>query len=282
MSRRLLLPMLALPLAALACGGNINIPQITTGPTQTIPVNEPAPDSKETMDVEIEMGSGQLDLQGGGAGLATGSIELNVAEWAPTITRGATSLKIAQKSNGNTGVAGSNVINRWTLQLGNVPMNLTLRAGAYEGTTDLSGVPLKLLSIRDGASKATVRFDAVNPEIMSKLSYETGASDIELLGLANANFEEMDFTGGAGNYTLDFTGALQRDAKVTIKAGLGNLRIVVPAGTNVTIKVSGGVTNVGTEGTWTVSGNNYSITGAGPTLTFNIDMGLGNLTLVNK
>lgn len=282
MQRQFLAAPLALTLAALACGGNINIPQITTGPTQTLTINEPAPDTTETMDVEVAMGAGKLELTGGATGLASGSIEYNVAEWKPTITRNDTKLNITQGTDKTEGLPGSNVINTWKIQLGNVPMNLTLNAGAYDGTTDLSGIPLKTLTIRDGASSADVRFDTVNPEVMSELVYETGASNIELLGLANANFEEMSFTGGAGNYTLDFSGSLQRDATISIKAGLGNLRLIVPSGSNVKIKVSGGVTNVGTEGTWTVSGNNYSLSGSGPTLTFTIDMGLGNLTLVNK
>ena len=45
---------------------------------------------------------------------------------------------------------------------------------------------------------------------MSILRYETGASTVKLNGLANANFGTLIFSGGAGDYTLDFSGDLQR------------------------------------------------------------------------
>ena len=64
---------------------------------------------------------------------------------------------------------------------------------------------------------------------MNLFRYETGASLVTLTGLANANFSLFEFSGGAGNYTLDFSGELNRDATVSITTGLGNLRIVIPA-----------------------------------------------------
>jgi hypothetical protein len=53
---------------------------------------------------------------------------------------------------------------------------------------------------------------------------------VELKGLANANFEQMSFTSGAGDYTLSFNGDLQRDASVTIDSGFGTVNIIVPEG----------------------------------------------------
>lgn len=281
MNRRLLLPIMGLALAALACGINVNVPKLQTGPTETVTIGEPRPDG--VADVTLTLGAGELTLSGGAEGLASGTIDYNVAEWKPAVTREGNTLAITQGSSAdNIGVADNDVINQWQLKLGNTPMNLTIIAGAYTGDADLSGLPLTQLTVRDGASSATAHFDSLNPEVMTSLSYETGASNIELTGLANANFETMSFEGGAGNYSLDFSGALQRDTPVTIKSGLGNMRVVVPAASNATITVSGGVTNVNTEGTWTVSSNTYTITGSGPLLTIKIEMGLGNLTLASK
>jgi hypothetical protein len=105
---------------------------------------------------------------------------------------------------------------------------------------------------------------------------------VELIGLGHANFETLTFSGGAGDYTLDFTGELQRDATVKISAGLGNLRIVIPAGTMAQVAVTGAITNINTQGTWTVNDKRYETSGSGPTLTIEVDMGLGNLTLVRE
>jgi hypothetical protein len=43
---------------------------------------------------------------------------------------------------------------------------------------------------------------------MSILSYKTGASDVSLKGLGNANVDQVSFDGGVGSYELDFTGDL--------------------------------------------------------------------------
>ena len=146
----------------------------------------------------------------------------------------------------------------------------------------LGGVPITQLKIQDGASKGTVTFDTPNPVRMSTFSYKTGASSINLTGLGNANFEDMIFEGGTGNYELDFSGALQDDANVRITAGLSNMRITVPAGTPCKVTVTGGLSNISPRGTWTISNNVYEQTGTGPLLTINIEMGLGNLDLISE
>ena len=82
------------------------------------------------------------------------------------------------------------------------------------------------------------------------LHYETGASDVKMTGLANANFNMMDFSSGAGDYTLDFSGELQRDASVKISSGLSNIIIVVPEGVNAVVTVDGGASNVSAGSGW--------------------------------
>jgi hypothetical protein len=117
---------------------------------------------------------------------------------------------------------------------------------------------------------------------MDRLVYETGASSVTLTGLANANFADMEFNGGAGDYELDFSGDLQRDATVKVVAGLSSLRITVPAGTNVRIDVGGGLHDVDTQGSWSAGGDTYETSGSGPQLTIEVDMGAGSLTLVSQ
>jgi len=48
------------------------------------------------------------------------------------------------------------------------------------------------------------------------------------------------------------------------------------------VTVTGGLGNVRTQGAWTQSGDAYSTSGAGPELTIEVKMGVGDLTLVNK
>jgi hypothetical protein len=114
---------------------------------------------------------------------------------------------------------------------------------------------------------------------MNLLRYETGASNVSVTGLANANFASMEFAGGAGNYTLDFSGDLQRDASVNIKTGVSNLTLVIPAGIPVQITVEGALANVTHDSGWSKNGSIYTQTGTGSRLVIVIEIGAGNLTL---
>ncbi len=285
MKRSILFAAAALAAASLACSVNLpNIPRLKTGPTETLTLNEPMPSKDTVTDVTIRMGAGNLNLTGGAEGLVEGEVKYNVAEWKPTVTHTDNALTIEQgSSKDNVGIPeGGNVVNDWSLKFGDAPMNLTLNAGAYDGTVDLSGLRLRHLEIADGASNAEVKFDSVNPEEMDKLTYKTGASTVKLTGLANANFAEMDFTGGAGSYTLDFSGELQRAATVNVKGGASSFRIVVPEGVAAKVTVTGGLNSVSTEGSWQQSGDTYETSGSGPQLTITVEMGVGSLTLANK
>mgnify|MGYP000978256512 CR=1 FL=1 len=286
---RLLAVIAALALAALACGPNLpnlNVPveRITPGPTETFTIDEARPDGDTVMDVTLALGAGNFTLTGGAEGLASGTVEYNVADWKPEVTRTDDALTIKQQfAQDNTlRIPEGDLLNKWDVQLGAGPMRLEIMAGAYEGEMDLSGLALQRLTISDGASTNTAVFDEVNPEEMSLLKYTTGASTVELTGLANANFAEMIFEGGAGTYTLDFSGELQRDARVTVRAGVCTLTIVVPPGTQAEVSKSGAITTVKTEGTWSTSGDTYTVSGSGPLLKIDVEMGLGTLNLISK
>jgi len=118
--------------------------------------------------------------------------------------------------------------------------------------------------------------------MMDSFRYETGASKVRLIGLANANFASMSFQSGAGNYYLDFSGDLQQDATVRIRSGLSNVDIVVPEGTSARVSITGGLSNVLVHGTWRQEGDDYVQEGQGPTLTIRVEMGAGNLILSNQ
>jgi hypothetical protein len=285
MKKSLYVPLIALAAAVLACSPmnvNINVPKIQTGPTETFTVDELAPKEGLVPDVEIQMGAGKLTLAGGAAGLAEGEIQYNVSDWKPTITNTGSSLTISQGKSNVNGVPTNDVINDWNLKLGDVPMDLTIRAGAYSGSIDLSGVPLQNLSINDGASSSEVTFDTLNPEEMDLFEYSSGASSVTLKGLANANFDDMNFNGGAGDYTLDFGGTLQRDADVTVTGGVGSIRLVIPKGMSATVTVNRGLGSVDTDSGWSKSGDTYTLKGTGPTLSITVKMGVGSLELDTK
>jgi hypothetical protein len=173
----------------------------------------------------------------------------------------------------------SNIKNEWDLSLGTKPINLSVEAGAYHAEYQFGGLALTNLTVKDGAAESTLDFSSPNTADMALLRYETGASNVSLTGLGNANFSNLEFDCGAGNYTLDFTGALKRDGSIHIKTGVSNMTLVIPAGIPVQITVEGGLSNVTHDSGWSKNGRVYTQSGSGPQLTFVIEIGAGNLSI---
>ena len=169
--------------------------------------------------------------------------------------------------------------NEWDLRLGDAPMDLVISAGAYDGTLELGGLSLKSLEVKDGASDVDLSFSELNPIEMSILRYATGASDVRLTGLANANFSTLTFSGGAGNYTLDFSGDLQQDAVVTVDSGFGNVSLIIPQGVSAKVTVESAAVNINHGSGWSQNGKDYSQEGEGSTLTIIVKMAAGNLLI---
>lgn len=211
-----------------------------------------------------------------------GTVRYNVPAWQPKLLDDNGAFTLAQgRSEGFNGLPGNDIVNEWDLKLGDVLMNLAVDAGAYKGDLDLSGVRLNSLNITDGASRAQVHFDRPNPAQMEDFTYTTGASSLQLNGLGNANFTRMTFKGGGGSFTLDFAG-LQRDAQVTVDAAASQLTVIIPAGTRAHVLLSGGLTNVDAQGTWTHTASSYDTGSTGPLVTIDAKMGIGNLKLIAK
>lgn len=283
-----ILPIITLALLTLACGVNINLPvtNITTDKTVTEEININKPDtSAEITDLTVNFGLGNLYLSPGAeTALVSGTATYNIKDLKPKITSEGNRVVI---ETGNLEINGVPKFdkaekNEWDLELGDMPLALNLSAGAYEGDLELGGLSIKSLMIMDGASNVTIRFTEPNQMEMDKFEYQTGASSVKLYGLANANFNEMEFKSGAGDYTLEFSGELLRDATVTINSGMSSLTVVVPDGTSARVLFDGGFSNIDIHGNWQKEGNEYSLSGGNPMLTININMAAGNLTLKNQ
>lgn len=285
MKKKILLAILILALSSLACNITIQTPEIKTGPETSTSVDEPYPETDDPAELLLQMGAGTLNISDGGSSLVEGEIITNIANWQPSIDRSDERITISQGNNDQSfTIPSGNLINEWNLKLGTTqPMELSIDAGAYESNIHIGDIQLKKFTIDDGASNSKVTFESVNRITMESLKYNTGASQVELFNLANANFKEMDFDSGAGSYTLDFNGDLQQDAEVSIKSGLSNMKIIIPSDMNAQIILSGGVNNVSLKGTWTVSSDKYRTqSSTGPRLDIDIDMGVGNLELISQ
>jgi hypothetical protein len=251
------------------------------GPVVTDEINVPLPgQDSQGMDVTLDFGAGDLTLIPGSTALVSGTAKYNVSDFKPEITVTESTALIKQGNWKMNSIPDfTNIKNEWDLALGNFPIDLEINAGAYHAEYELGGLALTSLSIKDGASNVKLNFASPNLAEMSLLSYDTGASSVTLTGLGNANFTSLVFNAGAGNYTLDFSGQLNRSGSVHIVTGVSNLTLVIPAGLPVQLTMEGGLSNITHPSGWSVNGNVYTQAGSGPQLTIVVEIGAGNLIL---
>ncbi len=285
MKKPMIMVVLALLIATLACQiNNINW-QIETSETRVANIAENLPDNIEETELKFNMAGGEFFLNPGSTHLVAGTITYNVEKWEPEFTRRQNFFQIRQVDPFSfTGIPGNDVENTWDLMLTNtLPLDLTIEGGASKNVFNFSGMQLTKLSIIQGASETMIHFDVPNPQSMEKFTFTTGASSAELYGLGNANFKSMNFQAGAGSYTLDFSGVLTQDAIVNIQATVSNITLIIPAGMRAEVINEGTVSNINTEGTWLLKDDTYNtLVENGFGLKIFLDMAVGNVNLIHK
>ena len=281
MKAKVILAILILSLASLACGFSVDLPsQPKPGPEVEESITIADPRSDETR-LSLSFGAGKLTLSPGAQSLVDGTAVYNVEDLKPEVIQDGNNIEIKQ-GDFKSLPPFKDMKNEWDLKLGKAPMDLVISAGAYDGTLELGGLSLRSLEVKDGASDVDLSFSKPNLIEMSILRYATGASTVRLTGLANANFSTLTFSGGAGNYTLDFSGELQQDAVITIDSGLGNLSLIIPEDVPAKVTVESAAVNINHGVNWSQNGKDYIQEGKGPTLTVIVKMAAGNLLIADK
>ena len=280
MNVKIISAILVLAFASMACGFDVDLPEkIQPGPDVEESITVAGSGSDETR-LTISFGAGTLNLSPGAKDLVDGTAVYNYSELKPEVVKNDGSVTIKQGEFRNL-INPNDIHNEWDLQLGEMPIDLHINAGAYEGTYELGGLSLTSLTVQDGAADVKLSFSEQNKTEMSVLRYETGASSVTLSGLANANFSTLIFSGGAGNYELDFSGNLKDDATGRIEAGAGDVQLIIPEGVNAEVTVESAFVSINHSSGWSQDGNDYTQSGEGPTLTIIVKMAAGNLTITD-
>ena len=287
MCRKLLvIALMAAALLPVSCDVvGLPVKRVETGPTVTEDIKAPLPGGGGVVNLEITVGFGELSIRGGAEdALVKGTATYNVKEFKPVIIISGNDVRLRQgESKFEVTIPDlTGVENKWDLVLSSVPMSLTINAGATAAKIELGGLSLESLNVSQGASDFDLSFSDANKAEMNALRFNAGAANAKLAGLANANAQEIVFKGGVGNYTLEFSGALQRNLRVILEAGVGQVVVIVPEGVAAEATLEGGLTNVDVRDAWQRSGNKYMLAGEGPAITFEFKMGAGNLSLRNR
>lgn len=262
-----------------ACTG-IDIPAAHVGAIRTETISVPGAETPATINLRFGAAD-RFRLSGGAEALVDGSVTYNIDELRPTVSTSGSNISIEQPHN-DLLTFPREAQSEWDLRLSNsTPLALAIEAGAYRGTYDLGGLRLRELRVDEGAAESTYDFSQRNREPMERLVFQSGASNVTLTNLANANAAEMSFDGAAGDYTLDFGGELLRTATVDIKGGASTYTIRIPAGMPARITVGGGMTTVNADGFAQQGGQYVSAAWdeSRPHLDITVDLGLGTLNL---
>ncbi len=277
-----------IPFFVVACDITVTLPptEVKSGPTIREDIRvPPLADAGAVADVTLSFGGGELRLEPGAeVALIEGAATFNVPDFAPEVTVEGSQVRIEQGNlelHGIPTLDDEGLVNDWSLEIGSAPLELHIAAGAYHGEFEFGGLALHELTIADGAADVQLSFLAPNRVEMGEFRYTTGASRVRLSGLGHANFESLTFKAGAGDYTLDFTGDLRREASVSIETGLSQVTLLVPESVAAQLTVQGGLSEVDPEGSWIQEGNTYVQAGlpGSVTLTFVVKMGVGSLRL---
>jgi hypothetical protein len=116
-----------------------------------------------------------------------------------------------------------------------VPVDLQMEFGAGEADLDLGGLSLQRVSLETGASDTRVSFSTPNRIDADRVRLEAGAAQLYVSGLGNTHASRIDFDGGVGHATLDFSGAWTRDAEAKLEMGVGSLTLRFPRDLGVRI-----------------------------------------------
>jgi hypothetical protein len=195
-------------------------------------------DTSETARVDLQMGAGELRVDGGASGLAQADFNYNVPAWKPDIRyhsfAGRADLSIRQPAG--SGHLGETKYD-WDVRLNNeIPIDLMLHFGAGEAKLYLGGLNLRSIEvemgvgelnmdlrgapkhdyevrIRGGVGEATVHLPA-NAGIYAKA--EGGLGEIKAEGLRQAG----------QHWENDWYDSAKPQVRVDVKGGIGQINLI--------------------------------------------------------
>ena len=192
-----------------------------------------------SVQVDVEMGAGELKMRGGAAPLMDADFRYSRAEWKPElkydVSGGRGTLIVRQ--NGNHTI-GSNNKNEWELRLNeDVPMDVSVKMGAGEGILDLGNVSLHSLNIEMGVGELKLNLTGHprNDNVDVRINGGVGEATVRLPRRARL---EVEAHGGLGEITT--SGLVKRgdlwvnepsagaDATmhVSVNGGIGGMHLI--------------------------------------------------------
>jgi len=227
-----LIPLLAA--ATCLCGCIIEAPGPTQHDSRSIDL-----DASERVSVDLNMGAGNLRVEGGAQKLMRADFSYNVASWRPYVryssAAGHGHLSIEQPSSGHTHVGHNRY--QWDLRLNrDVPMDIHVHFGAGEAELSLGSLSLRSVEVEIGVGKLNLDLRG-NPKRNYDVRIRGGVgeatvrvpSDVGVYGEVEGGIGEIHTTGLHQEGRRYFNSAYEH-SKVTIhldvRGGIGAIRLI--------------------------------------------------------
>ena len=191
----------------------------------------------ESVQVEISMGAGELDVTGGAQELLEAEFTYNVDELTPEVeyTDGVLVVRQPERSGGLPALTGlSGYRNEWNLSLNDeVPMEMKVDVGAGITNLQLAGLSLSGLDVSVGAGETTVdlsgdwasdfnaTIDAGAGQVRLRLPSEVGVRVVVDAGVGEIEAPGLTKDGNA--YTNAAYGTSDVTLQIDIQAGIGKV-----------------------------------------------------------
>lgn len=224
----------ALSLSGCACGGrSVDIVDLQTD-TFSIPT-----DSAQRAVIELDLGVGELLIEGGSLALCSGEIDYNVAEWKPVIEHSLDGdmaiVRVTQPSvNGRS--IGSKARTHWALKVSDdIPAHLVIDIGVGESRIDLADAMVERIDVDAGVGEVVINVGNVRSDLTIDVDSGVGTVAIYVpddVGVhvdcdrGIGSFEHSGLTRSHGGYVNAAYGESEILISIRVDSGVGEVRVV--------------------------------------------------------
>ncbi|MRH44518.1 hypothetical protein GH741_17885 [Aquibacillus halophilus] len=185
-------------------------------------------DQATELEMELDLGAGEMHVTGGANDWITGEIEYNSSKLKPKVSydldgkTGKASIK--QKKNVNLNVEFGEHKNRWYLQLtDDIPMDLQVDVGASDTKLDLRGIQLTELNLDAGVGDIEVDLSGDWQESFDA-TIHTGIGETTVILPKDVGVKVVSEKGIG---TADFTGFISQGDNVYVNEAYETADVVI-------------------------------------------------------
>lgn len=186
----------------------------------------------DSVDVELDMSSGEMNIAGGADELLNADFRYNVAAWKPEIkynVRGGHGKLIVRQPGVRGGIIGGNVRNEWDLRLNDdVAMNLNIDLSSGDCYLNLGSSSLKTLDIDTSSGDVKANLVGDQPSL-KEIEMDGSSGDIDAYLAGNySSLSHVKIDTSSGDAFVDLAGTWNRDTQVEMDASSGDITLRLP------------------------------------------------------